>query len=79
MSFNVVTSKLQSKLSSGTKVHRFFTCAERIAVIAIESSVNYSFLQKCIQTRCKGQYKVELTLASRLHVYLSKSEACDMI
>ena len=39
-----------------------------IAVIAVESAVKYSFVEKCVQTRREGQYKAELTLSPRLHV-----------
>ena len=49
-------------------MHRFFTWVKRIEVIATESAVKYSFVQKCIQTRRQGYHKVEWTLASRLHV-----------
>ena len=39
-----------------------------LAVIAVESAVKYSFVQKCIQMRQNGQYKAELALSPRLYV-----------
>ena len=38
------------------------------AVTGVEPAVKYSFVWKGIQTRRKGQCKVELTLSPRLHV-----------
>ena len=40
----------------------------RIAVIAVESAVKYSFVLKGMQTRRKGQYNAGLTLSPRLCV-----------
>ena len=40
----------------------------RIAVIAVESAVKYSFVFKGIQTRQKGQYNAELTFSPHLCV-----------
>ena len=37
-----------------------------IAVIAVESAVKYSLVEKGIQTRRTGQYKAELTHSPRL-------------
>ena len=39
-----------------------------IALITVESAVKYSYVLKSIQTRRKGQHKVELTLSPRLYV-----------
>ena len=39
-----------------------------MAVIAVESAINYSFVKKDVETRRKGQYKAELTLSPRLYV-----------
>ena len=38
----------------------------KIAVIAIESVVKYSFVLKSMETRRKGQYNAELTFSPRL-------------
>jgi len=39
-----------------------------IADIAVESAVKHSFVLNGMQTRRKGQYNAELTLAPRLYV-----------
>jgi len=64
------TSTIKRKVSLVTPIITSPACARscsynvyRIAVIAVESAVKYSFVLKGMQTRWKGQYKAELTLS----------------